>query len=166
VFVPGYDRATGAPHDLVHFVVEHELGLSDGIWGSIASGVVFPNMRVVAGRLGPHPAERSKAVVKAHGQALGVAELLGGFFAYAVGEGAGETPERLLARLKRHLEGLPSPTLSAGHIIQIRAALHAAEIRWRRVPVGGELVMDWLMRPTRVRLETRQPKAGAWRQRR
>jgi hypothetical protein len=29
------------PHDLVHFTVERELGMPDGIWGAVAAGAVF-----------------------------------------------------------------------------------------------------------------------------
>ena len=33
------------PHDIMHFVVERELRIRDGIWGGIAAGVVFDSMR-------------------------------------------------------------------------------------------------------------------------
>ncbi|GAA0725189.1 hypothetical protein Drose_22505 [Dactylosporangium roseum] len=38
------------PHDLVHYTVEDALGMTDGIWGAIASGVVFRSMTHVSGR--------------------------------------------------------------------------------------------------------------------
>jgi hypothetical protein len=47
------------PHDLVHAVVETELGIRDGICGCIADGVEWTSMRHVSGRRPPHAAERS-----------------------------------------------------------------------------------------------------------
>ncbi|MGX5654741.1 hypothetical protein ACWKWC_08235, partial [Geodermatophilus nigrescens] len=47
------------PHDLVHALVETELGMADGIWGCVADGVVWGSMRHVSGRQPPHAAERS-----------------------------------------------------------------------------------------------------------
>src|SRR3954462_14480363 len=56
-------RAAGGgpdlPHDLVHALVELELGVTDGVWGSVADGVVWGSMRHVTGRRPPHAAERS-----------------------------------------------------------------------------------------------------------
>jgi hypothetical protein len=47
--LPGYDRKFRVPHDLAHAVTERALGMSRGVFGSIAGGGVFDNMRVVAG---------------------------------------------------------------------------------------------------------------------
>jgi hypothetical protein len=44
----------GLPHDIRHLVVEKTLGISDGIWGDIASGMVLRSMRYVSGRRRPH----------------------------------------------------------------------------------------------------------------
>ena len=46
---------TELPHDLRHFVVERELGITNGIWGGIAAGMVYTSMdhvRQAAGALG------------------------------------------------------------------------------------------------------------------
>jgi hypothetical protein len=44
-------RSSGAgdrlPHDLIHYVVERELGLDDGLWGRVASGATYKNFRIV-----------------------------------------------------------------------------------------------------------------------
>jgi hypothetical protein len=47
------------PHDLRHFVVERELRLADGLWGSIAAGIVYTSMEHVRGRR-PHAAEAAR----------------------------------------------------------------------------------------------------------
>ncbi len=53
------------PHDIMHFVVERELAIPDGIWGGIASGIVFSSMRHVSGRRPSHSAERSRQLLAA-----------------------------------------------------------------------------------------------------
>src|SRR5580658_2254458 len=47
------------PHDIMHFVVERELAIPDGIWAGIASGIVWQSMRHVTGCRPPSAAERS-----------------------------------------------------------------------------------------------------------
>ena len=51
------------PHDIMHFVVERELHIPDGIWGGIASGIVFDSMYHVSGRRPPHARERSRELL-------------------------------------------------------------------------------------------------------
>lgn len=156
VFVPGYDRAAKIPHDLVHFVVERELRLRCGVWGTIASGGMFRNMKVISGRQGPHPAERSKEVLRTHGAALTAAEALAAFFADLLELDTAERPERLLADFRRRADGLPLPELSAERVLACREALRRAAVQWRRVKVGEALILDWPFRPTRVERRVRE----------
>src|SRR5690349_1385296 len=69
------------PHDLVHAVVETELGISDGIWGCVADGVVWGSMRHVSGRRPPHADQRSQQLKRERTAAVqraeGVADLVG-----------------------------------------------------------------------------------------
>ncbi|HYO37114.1 MAG TPA: hypothetical protein VER97_13640, partial [Geodermatophilus sp.] len=68
------------PHDLVHALVETELGIADGIWGCVADGVVWTSMRHVSGRQPPHAAERSARLKRERASAIqeaeGVADLV------------------------------------------------------------------------------------------
>jgi len=88
VELPSYSRKHRIPHDLAHAVTERELGLADGVFGSIASGVMFGNMRVVAGRVRHDAAARSSRILDANRRALGVAEILAGML-HQVVEGSG-----------------------------------------------------------------------------
>src|SRR5690349_18072136 len=90
-----------APHDLVHFTVEDALGMSDGIWGAIAGGVVFRSMTHVSGRRPPHAAERSAELIREYRDHLQRAELLGGFI-----EAAAHQPEAAMHRLEGDLARL------------------------------------------------------------
>jgi hypothetical protein len=71
-----YDRKAAVPHDLVHFVAERAFGLRQGVWGSIADGVMFGSMDVVSGRLRHDSRQRSQSVLRANKRELGLAELL------------------------------------------------------------------------------------------
>jgi len=50
VELPSYSRKHRVPHDLAHAVAEREFGLAGGVFGSIAAGAMFDNMRMPAGR--------------------------------------------------------------------------------------------------------------------
>jgi hypothetical protein len=80
----GYDRKHRVPHDLAHAVTERELGLADGVFGSIAGGVMFKSMRVVDGRPRYDAAERSRRILAANGGALTTAEVMAGIVHDAV----------------------------------------------------------------------------------
>src|SRR5215218_2918724 len=64
------------PHDLVHALVEQSLGVTDGIWGCVADGVVWNSMRHVSGRQPPHAAERSGRLKKERAARIQAAEHL------------------------------------------------------------------------------------------
>ncbi|SRR6266487_1175032 len=51
--VPVYGRLDPIPHDLGHYVIELELELQDGFWGSVATGALFGGMHILAGRQRP-----------------------------------------------------------------------------------------------------------------
>jgi hypothetical protein len=78
VELPGYDRKHRVPHDLAHVVTERQLGLSGGVFGSIAGGGMFANMRVVAGRPRHDARTRSERLLDANKRTLGLAEVMAG----------------------------------------------------------------------------------------
>jgi hypothetical protein len=84
VELPSYSRTHRVPHDLAHAVAERQFGLIDGVFGSIAAGAVFENMRVVAGRPRHDAAERSKRILAANKGSLTVAEVMAGVVHHAV----------------------------------------------------------------------------------
>jgi hypothetical protein len=82
--LPGFDRKYRVPHDLAHFVTERALGMSGGVFGSIAGGGVFDNMRLVSGKPRHDAAARSKRLLEANKRTLGMAEMLAGVVHRAV----------------------------------------------------------------------------------
>jgi hypothetical protein len=85
--LPGYDRKYRVPHDLAHIATERTLGLARGVFGLIASGVMFSNMRVTGGRLRHDASQRSERLLRAYRRDLGVAEMMAGAVHQAVEHG-------------------------------------------------------------------------------
>ncbi len=136
--IPVFGRLDPIPHDLAHYVIELELGLQDGFWGSVAAGALFDGMQILTGRQRPHAAERSRTVLAAHRQGIGVSEVL---VDAALGEVRGES-----------LDDAPLPIDSP--LVRTRADLNALVVRlrpamdtmcacWRAIPLGGTLKVVW-----------------------
>jgi hypothetical protein len=136
------------PHDIMHFIVERELQIRDGIWGGIAAGIIFDSIQHVSGRRPPHARERSK-------------ELLGSFHQQGL-------RAEVLANLVQSVACLDHPsdvqilTLAADRLsvlpdadadvepAQVAAAAQALQVeaaRWARLRVGGELSYEWPRTP-------------------
>jgi hypothetical protein len=109
---------TALPHDIVHLVVERELGITDGIWGGIAAGVVCRDRILRSEMLGdlvetiaaldnPSPAEiRRLTAIK-------------------------------LSMLRMAEPPPPAVLAAAARSLQVEAA------RWARLRPGQELSYDW-----------------------
>jgi hypothetical protein len=141
------------PHDIRHLVVERELRVSDGIWGTIAAGTVYSSMHHLRGRRPPHTADTSARLKQALRGRVMRAELLANLVE-AVAALDDPSPDAI-ARLTRQklsvvpvtepgadpaaVIGLPPPAalLAAARTLQVEAA------RWARLRAGGELSYEW-----------------------
>jgi len=125
----GAGGGAGLPHDLVHYLVERELDVPDGIWGCVADGAVWGSMRHVSGRRPPHVTERSDRLIKDRADRIGAAEALAD----------------VVARLARHQEVLPSQVAGRDRAALERAAaaLAAAEREWGELTPGERWVLSW-----------------------
>jgi hypothetical protein len=136
--VPSYDRTAPLPHDLAHCVVERELGLRQGFWGCVAAGAMFAGMKVLAGRLPPHAADRSRAVIREAGQQGTEAEVLVGVLLRIMHAGADEDWPAARALLGR--EWQPSKPslgpLDEASVRRVCGALREAQERWQALAVG------------------------------
>jgi hypothetical protein len=130
------------PHDLVHFLVEDALGISDGIWGAIAGGVVFRSMNHVSGRRPPQAASRSARIKREYRASLQRAEVIGGFVERVASCGVVK-PDRIRALAAEHLSTLPDVSLDPPAVSAAAAALNEAGFRWRALRVGEELAYRW-----------------------
>ncbi|WP_203705408.1 hypothetical protein [Asanoa iriomotensis] len=138
------------PHDLVHFTVEDAMRVADGIWGAIAGGVVFKSMTHQSGRRPPHSADRSAALIREYRDRIQHAELLGGFVEAVAMQPRADLAKLIAQWFATRPENAPPPDAVRAAV----TALHDAAERWRAVPVGGTLSLDWpahrKIRPSRV----------------
>ncbi len=127
------------PHDILNLVVERELRIGDGLWGSIAAGVVFDTMRYVRGRRVPHPAERSGQLLRGFSGPRQRAELLAELVS-----GAACLDHLTAAGIRRlAADRLPGDCVDAVAIAVAARALQVEAARWARLRVGENLCYDW-----------------------
>jgi hypothetical protein len=130
------------PHDIMHLVVERELRIADGIWGAIASGLVFTSMQYVSGRRPPHAAERSAQLKRSFREQGLRAELLADLVSSAAAlDTLNRDTIRRLADQK--LSVLPAPRVDPVAIAAAARALQVEAARWARLRVGEELSYEW-----------------------
>jgi len=130
------------PHDIMHFVVERELHLRDGIWGGIAAGVVFDSMQYVSGRRPPHAAERSRQLLRGFGPPGLRAELLADLVSSAAALDT-LTRDKIRRLAREKLAVLPETDVDPVVIAAAAQTLQVEAARWARLRVGEELCYEW-----------------------
>jgi hypothetical protein len=146
------------PHDIMHFVVERELRIGDGIWAGIAAGLVFDSMQHVSGRRPPHARERSAELLAGFRQRGLRAEALASFVECVAGlDHPSDTQIMTLAATK--LSVLPDPDVEPAAVAAAAQALQVEAARWARLRVGEELSYDWPRDAVAARrARTRKPR--------
>ncbi len=130
-----------APHDLVHFVVERELGLANGFWGSVAAGGIFGSMGPVAGKRPFHADAKSAALIKCNQDDLNDSELLVGAFTDALDHGL---PHLILALGRfAKAKAIKNATVGNDAALRVLDVLQKAQAAFLELPVGGTMVLDW-----------------------
>lgn len=141
------------PHDLRHLIVERELRVSDGIWGSIAAGTVYLSMHHLRGHQPSRAAERSARLKRAQRDRVMGAELLANLVE-AIADLDDPSPDEIRRLTRATLPGVPlvepgsdpvgvvacpppEALAAAAQALQVEAA------RWARLRVGQELVYEW-----------------------
>lgn len=141
---PGYDD--DIPHDLVHYLVEAELGLKNGVYGRAAQGA---GTFVMTAEQDQSPRERARQQRKLqkreralgaqdarHSADMDQSERLAALCDVAWRRKHGQRPD--LGRAP------PLPrTADAECIARVVARLDALAPLWRALPVGEELVFEW-----------------------
>lgn len=159
---PAYDD--DIPHDLVHYVVEAELGLTHGVYGRAARGA---GTFITTAEQDDSPRERARRQRKRQRRerALGARDAR---------QSAEMVQSERLAALsdvawRRKHGQLPDPGRLAPvpqnedvlHIERVVVRLDAIAPLWRGLPVGGELVFIW---PSAVPERTDPGNTGAGRE--
>ena len=149
------------PHDIMHFVVERELRIRDGIWGGIASGIIFDSMQHVSGRRPPHARDRSKELLRAFHQRGLRAEVLANFVQCVA---ALDHPSdiQILTLAATQLSVLPDADadVEPATVAAAAQALQVEAARWARLRIGEELSYDWprTALATKSRARARKPR--------
>lgn len=141
---PGFDEHI--PHDLVHYVVEAELGLDAGVFGRAARGggtfyaaETASNSREQARRRRKQ-ARREQALrrERAHEEQLNASERLAYLCDMAWRRRHGQRPDPAFW-------SPPSPVsaLDAARVERIVSRLDQLAPLWNQLPVGGELALTW-----------------------
>jgi hypothetical protein len=149
------------PHDIMHFVVERELHIRDGIWGGIASGIIFDSMQHVSGRRPPHARERSKDLLARFRDRGLRAELMANFVQCVAGLEHPSNVE-ILTLAATKLSVLPDGDVNVepAEVAAAAQALQVEAARWARLRVGQQLSYDWpqTVLAARHRARIRKPR--------
>lgn len=130
------------PHDIVHLIAERELGITDGIWAGIASGVVFRSMTHVSGRRPPHAAERSARLLREF-RAPGLrAEILADLVTSTAAL-RNPTSGQIRRLAAQRLAVLPDADVDPVAVAAAAQAVQVEAARWARLRVGEEVHYDW-----------------------
>jgi hypothetical protein len=146
VRVAGYGPSQPLPHDLVHFVVEKELGLRRGFWGSVADGAIFPGMTVLAGRQRPHARERSHALRKTNDRNLTEVEVIVGVLVELMRNNVSASSPyavKAVTRCVTPTKGSELRAITTANLQRTGEALAAMARHWSEVKVGDALVLRW-----------------------
>lgn len=147
VELPSYSRKHRVPHDLAHAVVERELEMVGGVFGSIAAGAMFENMRVVSGRVRHDAAARSRRILAANRRTLTLAEIMAGALHHLVehaDSGTGRSPGAVptLRRAWGSVSEDPFP-YPAQRAIAAVGVLRDHAVRWAALAGGEVLEFHW-----------------------
>jgi hypothetical protein len=118
-------------HDLVHFAVESEAGLSDSFFGRLAQGVSYPSLAHT------HQDETSAIGLVATERVVG--PLQGAWK-------AGLDPRAFVARFAAYQEavGEPCPTwLDEALLVRVAKLLQRLEGQWRATPFGDTMELTF-----------------------
>lgn len=131
---PGYDERL--PHDMAHFVVENELGISGGVFGQLAAGGL-------ANTFHPIDEQASRKVVK-RGKRLAAAN-----------RSDAELSERIIFLAWRVWNqdlsgGTRLDGVSAEDIRRVCRQFDAVSTVWAKLGVGDSMTLVWRGRPARA----------------
>jgi hypothetical protein len=119
-----YDYGPMLPHDLVHYVVEDELGLEFGFWGLISAGAKLRSVQAYGARDPRRIPAQDDPLVAAHIDDPLAVEGLVAAFSELPGTG-------------------PEPDLEPARIERIRARIAGLNERWQAKGPGDVLRLRW-----------------------
>jgi hypothetical protein len=130
------------PHDAVHYFVERGLGLQNGFWGMVASGMHPEQIGALAKAAGHASASRAQVPDPSIIELVQAERLVECFEADYWGGGSDED---LLAVADAGCAAsfVPLPGIAPGAVAQIRAELAQFAREWTAARQGHEAVLQW-----------------------
>jgi hypothetical protein len=119
-------------HDLLHFAVETEGGLTGGFWGQLARGTTLAEMNARNGPLGPESAELA-AIEKLVGALHGATK--------------GRSAEELVAGMRRFAEALDGTLpdwLTERFVSGVQERLRRLRGHWNATAYGQSMDLTWI----------------------
>ena len=133
---PGYDAHL--PHDLVHFVVEVQCALRDGIYGQLAAGGNAGLFRPVDEHHTKQWARKYRRKNELSGQDIPRSEQLAsvGLVEWYARTGRAEPRAE-------HQQWIDSAEVSPAELDALVARLDQVSARWQELGVGESMTLDW-----------------------
>jgi len=132
------------PHDLVHFVVESELGISDGFWGMVAAGRHPEEIAAIAKAAG-HASAKRAGIPDAAIVEIVQAERAVECFEADLWDSSQGDPETFRAVLAAACERsfVPAPEVTDAAMQRIRGSLVEFGGQWSKLARAESLVLEW-----------------------
>lgn len=131
------------PHDVVHLLVESELGIADGFWGLLARGadpVALAGMAKAAG----HASARRASVPDPSIVPIVQAERIVEAFEADLWTGGGDNDSlRAMAAAGCEQSLVPMPELGDSAVDGIRGRIADFHARWAALAIGGAVESRW-----------------------
>ncbi|MEZ5946855.1 MAG: hypothetical protein R3C13_08860 [Hyphomonas sp.] len=131
------------PHDLVHAVVEDQLGFRHAFWGMIASGRHSEDIQAIADALGHASAGKAHIPDPSIVELIQAERLVECFEAEIWNGPAALEDLQSVADAAFAQSLVPRVELTAESVSEIRRRLDALRAQWRETPTGGALTSDW-----------------------
>lgn len=127
------------PHDAAHLIVESELGLRGGVWGTIADGGLFKHVTVVSGRQRAHAGTRGRELVRERHVPIMQAELL----VRMACDWTLARPRPRASQLRADAGASAVDALDDAALERCAARLADAGAAWSALGRGDTLRLDW-----------------------
>lgn len=132
---PGYDDRL--PHDMAHFVVENELGITGGVFGQLAAGGHAKTFRALNPKRAGRSERRGKRIARENRNDADLSELV----------------VNLACRTWNAEKELPPSVkgVSDDDIARIRRVFDEVGAKWSALKVGGSVTLEWTVGKNRER---------------
>ena len=138
-----FPRKGPYPHDAYHLFIERELGMAEGFWGRVASGMAPDGVQALALAGGHASAARADVPDVGIVQLIQAERLVECFEAASWGGGADDAALMAMAEPAWAASHVPPPAGVPERLGAIRAALDPFLAAWSALPEGGALTLEW-----------------------